>query len=315
MSTMTTTVGRTYPAAAGWPVTAWMPLVVLPVITRLLTASVITRLLTASTPRWMQMWGLAVSIYGGLKWLTFAVSPAVRDATTTKAIGYLFLWTGMDAGAFFRRAGQTLQMRWTEWVWSVGQIAVGAWMIVGVAPRLVPAYPLIAGWLTMFGVVSVLHFGVSHLLSLGWRAVGVNARHIMHKPLLATSLADFWGRRWNLAFRDVAHRFILKPLTGVVGCSWAMMAVFLVSGLVHDAVISLSAGGGWGWPTLYFLIQGAAMWFERSRVARLIGLGHGLIGWMFAAAVIVGPVGMLFHRPFIERVVLPMLFSITGAIS
>jgi len=306
MSAITATTSRTHPAAAGWPVAAWMPLVVLPVV---------TRLLTASAPRWVQMWGLAISIYGGLKGLTLGVSSEGRKATALGQAGYLFLWSGMDADEFFRRASQTLQTRWTEWSWSVGQIAVGAWMIVGVAPRLVGKYPLIAGWLTMFGVVSVLHFGVSHLLSLGWRAAGVNARHIMHKPLLATSLADFWGRRWNLAFRDVAHRFVLKPLLPIVGCSWAMMAVFFVSGLVHDAVISLSAGGGWGWPTLYFLIQGAAMWFERSRAGRLLGLGRGFVGWLCAAAVVVGPVGMLFHRPFIERVVLPMLFSITGAIS
>lgn len=303
MTAMTTTIGRSYPHSVGWPLRAWLPLVVLPAV---------TRLMTVAAPRWVQMWGLAVSIYGGLKWLSFAVSPAARDATALKAAGYLFLWTGMDAEAFFRRAGQSIRTRWTEWAWSVGQIAVGVWVLLVAAPGLAVEHPLIAGWLTMFGVVSVLHFGVSHLLSLGWRVAGVNARHIMHKPLFATSLADFWGRRWNLAFRDLSHRFVFQPLVGIVGCTWAMMAVFLVSGLVHDAVISLAAGGGWGWPTLYFLIQGVAMLVERSRVGRLIGLGRGVIGWLFAAVVIVGPVGMLFHPPFIKRVVVPMVEWVSG---
>src|SRR5206468_12718760 len=109
--------------------------------------------------------------------------------------------TGMDAETFFGSRKQVEQPRWSELAWAVGQAAVGFWLLVGLAPRFVGSSPLVAGWLTMAGVISILHFGVSHLLSLAWRIAEVNARHIMEKPVLARSLADFWGRRWNLAFR------------------------------------------------------------------------------------------------------------------
>src|SRR5215467_10544620 len=72
MTALTTTVGTTQTTVPRWPLGAGMPLVILPVA---------ARLLTAAAPRWLQMWSLAVSIYGGLKWLSFAASPAARDAT------------------------------------------------------------------------------------------------------------------------------------------------------------------------------------------------------------------------------------------
>jgi alginate O-acetyltransferase complex protein AlgI len=133
----------------------------------------------------------------------------------------------------------------------------------------------------------------------------------MQKPVLARSLTDFWGRRWNLAFRDLAHRFVFQPLAPSAGPAQATIAVFLVSGIIHDAVISFAAGGGWGLPTLYFLIQGVALLLEKSRFGKRAGLSRGWIGRLYATAVVTGPAMLLFHTPFIMRVVLPMLESIT----
>jgi hypothetical protein len=216
----------------------------------------------------------------------------------------------MDAEEFFSVPSKYSASRRSEWHWSAVQLLVGFWLLAGLAPRLAISQPAVAGWLAMTGVVSVLHFGVSHLLSLLWRSGGVNARHIMDKPVLARSVSDFWGRRWNLAFRDVMHEFVFLPLLPIVGGVWAVIAVFVVSGLIHDAVISFTASGGWGWPTLYFLIQAGAVLVERSRFGKRLGLGRGLIGWLFASAVIAGPAGLLFHTAFIERVVLPMVQAI-----
>lgn len=75
--------------------------------------------------------------------------------------------------------------------------------------------------------------------------------------------------------------------------------------MVHDLVISLPAGGGFGLPTLYFAAQGAGMFAER-RMPR---------AWRrpFALALVIVPAPLLFHPPFIERVMLPFLAA-TGAL-
>jgi hypothetical protein len=279
----------------GRQVLAGLPLFLLPII---------AILISSAWPAWGRMWALAFAIYAGFKWLTLATSPAASQATWGRQLGYLFLWVGMDAGQFFATRSNIERPRVTEVFWAAGQLTVGVWLFVGLAPRLIESWPYAAGWVAMTGIVSVLHFGVAHLLSVIWRSVGVNARPIMEKPVFARSLADFWGRRWNLAFRDLMHAFVFRPLVPVIGGARATLTVFIVSGLIHDAVISLTARGGWGLPTLYFLIQAVAAFFERS--------AFGLPGWLFAAAVVVVPAGLLFHGPFIANVVVPMIGAIQG---
>jgi len=300
-----TTFAHSQPSRVRWPLAAWLPLAVLPAATAIVSNGL---------PAWVQMWALALCIYGCCKWLTFATLPTARRATLGQAAGYLFVWPGMDAAAFFGRA-PVAAPHGSQSIWAAAQIAVGIWILIGIAPLVRGAHPLIAGWLSMAGVVSVLHFGVSQFLSLAWRITGTEARQIMDKPLLARSLSDFWGRRWNLAFRDLMHRFVLRPLAPALGSAAATLAVFLISGLIHDTVISFSARGGWGLPTLYFLIQGLGLLLEKSRLGQRIGLGHGVIGWLFAAIVVIGPLGLLFYPPFIMRVVLPMLDALTGGAS
>ena len=169
---------------------------------------------------------------------------------------------------------------------------------------------LAAGWIGLTGLAFVLHFGLFHILSLAWRERGVDARPIMDFPILASSLADFWGRRWNRAFRDVAFQQLLRRLAGRFGVAWATMAVFLVSGLVHELVISLPVCGGWGGPTIYFLLQAAGLLIERSRIGRALGFGRGLLGRSVCALFVIAPVGLLFHAPFIRNAILPTLRAI-----
>jgi hypothetical protein len=128
--------------------------------------------------------------------------------------------------------------------------------------------------------------------------------------LLACSLVEFWGKRWNTAFHELAHRFTFRPLRRVTGLSVATSLVFLLSGLVHELVISLPAHGGYGLPTAYFLIQGLGVIGEHSTFGRRLGLGRGLRGWLFTFVVATGPVFWLFHPPFIQNVILPMLRAI-----
>jgi len=86
--------------------------------------------------------------------------------------------------------------------------------------------------------------------------------------------------------------------------------VFVVSGLIHDLVISLPARGGYGLPTLYFLLQGAGVTVERSRFGKRLGLGQGGRGWCFMMMFLTVPVFGLFHPWFVLRVILPFMQAI-----
>ena len=167
--------------------------------------------------------------------------------------------------------------------------------------------PLAVGWVGMVGIIFLLHFGGFHLLSLAWRRVGVCAEPIMRQPLAAQSLGDFWGRRWNLAFNELAERFVFRPSVRRLGVPAAGLLAFFVSGLIHEIAISLPAGGGWGGPTAYFLIQGTAGAFERSRAGRRWGLRHGWRGRAFTLGIAAAPAFFLFHPPFVRNVIVPMM--------
>jgi len=94
--------------------------------------------------------------------------------------------------------------------------------------------------------------------------------------------------------------------------TYATLAVFAISGLMHELVISLPAHGGYGLPTAYFILQGFGVLVERSRLGRRIGLGRGLRGWLFTLACAAGPAFWLFHPTFVRNVILPMLRAFGG---
>lgn len=250
------------------------------------------------------MWTLAVAIFAGCKWLTWRHTPTAASPWW-KHVGYLFAWPGLDAIAFLTKSAPGPCR--SEWALGVAKLALGAGLLFGAARLAMPARPYVAGWIGMIGIVLILHFGLFHLLSCGWRRLGVDARPVMDRPLRSVSLSEFWGRRWNTAFRDLTHRFLFRPLAPWFGARGAIVGGFIFSGVVHDLVISIPARGGYGGPTLFFAIQGIAMLFERSEPGRRFGLGRGRRGWLFTMAVLVAPLYWLFHPPFIEHVMVPSM--------
>jgi alginate O-acetyltransferase complex protein AlgI len=259
------------------------------------------------------MWAMAGALYAGCKWLSYCDAVGEGSETSrTRALEYFFAWPGMDAGAFLSPPEGECSPAVSEWAAASLKTALGAVLIWIGARASLPAYPLIGGWLGMIGLILSLHFGMFHLLSLGWRRAGVDAMPVMRNPLESTSLADFWGRRWNTAFHELATRFTFRPLRARVGASVGALIVFLISGVIHELVISLPAGGGYGLPTGYFILQGLGVAGERSQRGRQLGLGRGWRGRLFAELVAAGPVYWLFPPVFVHHVVLPMLAAIGG---
>jgi hypothetical protein len=283
----------------------WPPLFVLPSLIILFTPP--------AWPRWLFMWLLAFAVYCGCKWLTWRRTP-VAGLPWWRHAGYLFAWPGLDAAAFLTgRPAPEARPAPREWLFAAAKTLGGAAVFWG-AGRVVPAADgLLLGWCGMVGVAFLLHFGTFHLLSCFWRALGVEAPPLMNHPWAAASVSEFWGRRWNRAFRDLTHRFLFSPLAARLGPRWGVAAVFVFSGVVHDAVISVPAGGGYGGPTLFFLAQLLGLLAERSRVGKRLGLGGGRRGWLFTAVVLLAPAPLLFHPPFLRSVVVPFMRTLGAA--
>lgn len=252
---------------------------------------------------WVVMLTVAATEWVVLKIATFRGYTA--GAGNRRAVGYLAAWPGMNARAFF---GDPAENRpgVGEVTAAVAKTLLGLALVAWAIRHAHYDAGLLVAWVAVVGVLFTLHFGVFHLASCAWRAAGVDAPPIMRAPILATSLADLWGARWNLAFADAARRFVLKPLARPIGGRGAGLAVFAVSGLVHESVVSLPARGGWGGPTAYFLLQAAGLAVERSAYGVRCGLGRGAAGWLWTFFVAVAPLPLLFHAPFARSVIIPL---------
>ena len=279
----------------------WLPLPVLP-----LSAVAFRNVL----PPWAFMWVLALAIYFSLKWLTWWRARTRIAHATWRSAAYLLAWPGMDAEVFLDASRRVPPPLPTTWLWAIIETILGAILLWVVARSVPQGEPLLRGWLGMLGLILLLHFGSFQIVGLLWQGFGVDAKPIMSAPLRSTSLSEFWGKRWNLGFRQLAHELIFRPLHRTLGAATAGFLVFVASGLIHDLVISLPARAGYGLPTAYFVLQGAGMTVEHSEFGKRLGLGHGVRGWSFMALFLAGPAFWLFHPWFVLRVILPFMQAI-----
>ena len=256
---------------------------------------------------WQFMWLMAGAIFLGCKWLTF--SRARREIVhfrIGRALAYFLLWPGMDAEKFLHRPARknltalSRQVFAFPFLASMARIFLGAVVLFGVARFA--NHSLLTGWIGMIGLVLILHFGLFHLLAIAWRAAGLDAEPIMEAPLSSKSVSEFWGRRWNGAFNRLALDFVFRPLASRCGTRLATLAAFLVSGLIHELVISLPASAGYGLPTAYFLLQGIGILTERALPQ--------IRGQIFTIVIIAVPAFWLFHPPFVRNVILPFMKAI-----
>jgi hypothetical protein len=277
------------------------------------------------------MWLMVGAIFFGCKWLTAwrAQKPNVH-LELNATLGYFFAWPGMDAEKFLAPKPSRARLDWFEQpslallptlVWQAStKILLGAVLLVGVAHLV--HQPVLAGWIGMIGMILILHFGLFQLLAARWRKAGIDVEPIMNAPLRSKTISEFWGRRWNSAFNRLAFEFISRPIArhfrGRSSCDTALgsptistlhfgraiatLTAFLVSGLIHELVISLPAGAGYGVPIAYFLLQGIGILFERAFPQ--------IRGRIFIILITAVPAFWLFHPPFVHNVIVPFMKAI-----
>ncbi len=116
-------------------------------------------------------------------------------------------------------------------------------------------------------------------------------------PVVARSPGDFWGRRWNLVFRNASHRVLFQRVARRFGASTAGATVFLWSIVAHEYLVVAALGRTGGEMALFFGLQGA-MTLLLSKIGRgqpwptFVAVGaHWL--WMIATAP-------LFFMPILQ---------------
>lgn len=235
---------------------------------------------------------------------TFKAASLVESGTPLRPIPlavYMTLWPGMDAESFARRTLPP-DAAGPRFVRGLLSFYLGIAMVVGIT--LAPLPMGVALWGLLAAVLVTIHFGLSNLLTAGLQMVGFSVKPLFERPLASRSVNDFWTRRWNLAFVEMNRRLFMPSIIKRIGIKRAVLAAFLISGLLHELAISYPAGGGWGGPMLYFTLQAGLVTLER-RYPRL----NGPL-WTWAAILL--PLSLLFHTPFRETFFAPMLGQLQG---
>ncbi|MCF6312227.1 MAG: DCC1-like thiol-disulfide oxidoreductase family protein [Verrucomicrobiales bacterium] len=206
-----------------------------------------------------------------------------------------FAWIGMATQAF--HYGDQRKKTPLPLFAALSYIIVALLLALFILPKV--SDPLILGWLGIALLLSIFHFGLFTLLAQLWRRLGFPVDPIMNAPWAATTLSDFWGARWNRAFSDWARLHIFRPIAKRQGTTTAIIAVFAVSGLVHEVAISLPARAGYGLPTLYFLIQVSMLLMQKGFTC--------LQNKPITLLTVLVPAPILFHPAFITQVIAPIL--------
>ncbi len=120
----------------------------------------------------------------------------------------------------------------------------------------------------VYAFISGIADGLTGLLM----QTGVRMSEAFDAPLLAGSPREFWGQRWNLFVTRWAFRNVFIPLGGMRHPARATLAVFGVSGLMHEYLVIVCGGGPGeytGYTFAFFLLHGAAALVQGRKKPRL----------------------------------------------
>ncbi|CAH8314240.1 unnamed protein product [Eruca vesicaria subsp. sativa] len=132
--------------------------------------------------------------------------------------------------------------------------------------------------------------------------LGCDLEPVFDEPYLATSLQDFWGRRWNLMVSSVLRSAFYLPLVGKSNSGLVMFigsfTTFVASGLFHELLyFYTSHETPSGEITLFYVLHGVCTaiemvlkrstfgqrWAVRPVVSRLLTMTFMIVtsGWLY----------------------------------
>merc|ERR1719329_348447 len=163
------------------------------------------------------------------------------------------------------------------------------------------------------------HLGVFRLLRASLRVVGYDVEQLFVDPLLATSLGDFWGRRWNVAFSDMNRAVIVAPvksaLADLKAPKWivspaSIVSSFAASAVFHEFAITVPVGAGYGRPSLFFLLHGLLVVFEKQPSVSALRERFPTVTRLLVMLALILPLPMLFVIQFRTEIALPVALAI-----
>ncbi len=252
----------------------------------------------------------SVALYAALK-VTAAIKQRDRwqQVPAEGWLWYATLWPGMDLLPFTRSVEPNKEPVAVEPAWlgrGIGGMVVGTAIVTFTV--LAEVSDWVGGWLMICGLLALVHFGWADILSWAMRSRGFAVRRLFRPPERATTLNDFWTRRWNRAFVEMDQILFMPALRRYTG-RWAPALMLGLSGVMHELALSFPGGGGWGLPMIYFAGHGLAMQAERT-------------DWFSALPVtatrwwtriwVLAPVALVFHRPFRDALPLELLNTLKG---
>lgn len=138
----------------------------------------------------------------------------------------------------------------------------------GLAFRIAPSFQSPARWLlrwlggTVF-IYCTVDAVIGFFVAL-YRAIGITFPPVHKTPILAKSLQEFWGERWNLTMRGWFYRHCFMPMARRRMKTLGVAAAFGASTLLHIWLAFVVAGL---WPALwmgaFFVVQGVLTLLER----------------------------------------------------
>ncbi len=224
-------------------------------------------------------------------------------------LGFSTLWFGMNPRIFSSLGSKPLSGALPLMAKGSVRVLIGIFFLFLARTMMARGLsPYLASLAALPGLSLILHFGIFNILAGLWRLCGVPCESLFQAPLLSTSLSEFWGRRWNLAFSEMTRIAVYSPLSPRWGKNPAAWAAFMFSGLLHEFAISLPVRAGYGLPFSYFVMHGFLLQVERI----LSKKGYAIdrrpwVGRLWTLFWIVLPLPLLFHPPFLKGVIWPIL--------
>ncbi|PIA38269.1 hypothetical protein AQUCO_02800147v1 [Aquilegia coerulea] len=132
-------------------------------------------------------------------------------------------------------------------------------------------HPTLVLLLYCFHIYFSLEIMLATVATMVQSLLGLELEPHFQKPYLATSLQDFWGKRWNLIVTSILRQSVYYPMlrvsSGWIGKRWAqkfaVFATFIVSGLMHELMFYYLGRVKPTWEVmLFFVLHGVCLAVE-----------------------------------------------------